>query len=59
VKADTREHVPLQRTVDGLIGASGQVDPKTPNVLAGSKTEESGEGSMKRVKTTTWRFTRQ
>jgi hypothetical protein len=58
VRTDTNEHVPLERSVGGLIQVGGRVDPKAPNVLAGSKTEESSQGGMKRVKTTTWRFNR-
>ena len=61
VKQESREHVPLERSVGGVIQASGRVDPKTPNVLAGSKTEEtpSSRGRGKTVKTTTWQFRRQ
>jgi hypothetical protein len=65
VKADSREHVPLQRTVDRLLGAAGRVDPKTPNVLAGSKTEDlspettSPGVNVRRERTTTWQFRRQ
>jgi hypothetical protein len=59
VKQESREHVPLERSVGGVIQASGRVDPKAPDVLAGSKTEESAQGSSgKRVKTTTWQFRR-
>ena len=60
VKTDSREHVPLQRTVGDAIGASGTVDPKTPNVLAGSRTEVlSQSDNNKRERTTTWQFRRQ
>ena len=64
-KADTQEHVPLERPVGGLIQATGRVDPKAPNVLKGSVTEEHGPSgtpqpgtTYRRVKTTTWEFTR-
>jgi hypothetical protein len=57
-RTNTFEHVPLERSVGGVIEGTGRVDPKTPNVLAGSKTEQSTEGAVKRVKTTTWQFQR-
>ena len=44
VKTDSREHVPLQQPVSGLLQATGTVDPKAPNVLAGSKTEDLSQG---------------
>jgi hypothetical protein len=65
VKTDSRDHVPLQQTVGGLIQASGKVDPKAPNVLAGSKTEDlsppaaSPGANVRRERTTTWQFRRQ
>jgi hypothetical protein len=59
-KTESRDHVPLQQTVGGLIQASGRVDPKAPNVLAGSKTEVlSQSDNNKRERTTTWQFRRQ
>jgi hypothetical protein len=64
-KADSRQHSPSEQTAGGLIQVNGRVDPKTPDTLSGSTSEESGPGSAtqgtryKRVKTTTWNFQRQ
>jgi hypothetical protein len=59
-KPDARDDVPLQRPVSGMIQATGRVDPKAPNVLAGSRTEVlSQSDNNKRERTTTWQFRRQ
>ena len=62
VKNESRNMSPAQYSVGGVIQVAGRVDPKTPNVLAGSKTEETpnSQGARgKTVKTTTWQFRRQ
>jgi hypothetical protein len=59
-RTDSHALAPMEQTAGGLIQVAGKVDPKAPNVLAGSKTEESSDGAGgKRVKTTTWQFRRQ
>jgi hypothetical protein len=64
VKSDSRESVPQQHTLGVLVRASGTIDPKTPDVLAGSTTEElpvetnTPGSSVKRTRKTTWQFTR-
>ena len=64
-KADSNAHAPSERPVGGLIQATGRIEPNSPNVLKGSVTEEQGPSgtpapgtNYRRVKTTTWQFTR-
>jgi hypothetical protein len=60
VKTTSREDAPLHRSLLGMVQASGRLDPKTPNVLTGSKTEVLSQGANgKHERTTTWEFRRQ
>jgi hypothetical protein len=64
MRADGRDHVPLQRGAGGMIQAAGKVDPRNVTVLSGSISEElpqevlSPGVTYKRVKTTTWELKR-
>jgi hypothetical protein len=64
VKTDSRDHVPTDRMLGGLIQVSGKIDPSNPNLLKGSISEEIPQtvttpgARYRRVKTTTWELKR-
>jgi hypothetical protein len=64
MKGDSRTDAPSEWSAGGTIGVSGKVDPRNPDVLSGSISEELPQATpqpgstYKRVKTTTWQLRR-
>jgi hypothetical protein len=66
IRPDSREPARDQHRLGVLARATGTIDPKTPDVLAGSKKEDlspppvpDSRSSVTRTRTTTWQFRRQ
>ena len=62
-KSSSVKHAPLTRPVVRMIQVNGKIDPKEPNELSGTLTEEDApppvEGrTLRRTRTTTWKLRR-